>query len=58
MLATSKLSEADPVLEAIAHKLSLMLFRWRIENGRLIVADPDAALWWLDREIAEIEAGQ
>ncbi|MNE81739.1 hypothetical protein D3C80_1784090 [compost metagenome] len=55
MLATSKLS--DPVLEAIGHKLSLMLFRWKIENGRLVVADPDAALWWLDKEIAEMGLG-
>lgn len=56
MLATSKSS--DPVFDAIAHKLSLMLFRWKIENGRLNVADPDAALWWLDKEIAEMEARQ
>lgn len=56
MLATSKSS--DPVLDAIAHKLSLMLFRWRIKNGRLIVAEPEAAIWWLDKEIAEMEAGQ
>ncbi|MDF9844584.1 MULTISPECIES: hypothetical protein [unclassified Paenibacillus] len=56
MLATSKSS--DPVFDALAHKLSLMLYRWRIKNGRLIVAYPDAAIWWLDREIAEMEAGK
>lgn len=53
--------DAKPVelaLEATAHKLRLMRDRWAIANGRLIVAYPDAALWWLDREIAEMEAGR
>lgn len=56
MLATSK--SANPVFDALAHKLSLMLVRWRIANGRLTVAEPEAAIWWLDKEIAEMEAGQ
>lgn len=55
MLATSKSVEPDPVFDALAHKLSLMLIRWRIVNGRLIVAEPEAAIWWLDKEIAEME---
>jgi hypothetical protein len=56
MLATSRSSEPDPVFDSIAHKLSLMLYRWKIKNGRLIVAEPEAAIWWLDKEIAEMEA--
>ncbi|WP_157261139.1 hypothetical protein [Paenibacillus wynnii] len=56
MLATSKF--ADPVFDALSHKLQLMRDRWAIQNGRLIVADPEAAIWWLDKEIAEMEAGQ
>jgi hypothetical protein len=58
MSASSKSAEADPVVDALAYKLQLMLDRWRIANGRLIVAYPDAALWWLDKEIEEMEAGQ
>lgn len=56
MLATSK--SADPVFDALAHRLRLRRDRWAIANGRLIVAEPEAALWWLDKEIAEMEAGQ
>lgn len=56
MLATSKSS--DPVYDALAHKLRLLRDRWAIANGRLIVAEPVRVIRWLDREIAELEAGQ
>lgn len=39
-------------------RLELRRRRWQILNGRLIVAEPEAALWWLDKEIVEMEAGK
>lgn len=39
-------------------RLELRRRRWQILNGRLVVKEPEAALWWLDREITEMEAGQ
>ncbi|MEK5235430.1 hypothetical protein NST99_07000 [Paenibacillus sp. FSL L8-0470] len=39
-------------------RLELRRQRWQIQNGRLIVEEPEAAVWWLDREIAEMEAGR
>lgn len=56
MSVTSKSS--DPIYDALAHKLRLLRDRWAIANGRLIVDEPIRAIWWLDREIAEMEAGQ
>ncbi|WP_179087392.1 hypothetical protein [Paenibacillus odorifer] len=56
MLVTSK--SADPAFNFLAHKLRLMLIRWQIQNGRLLVDEPEAVVWWLDREIAEMEAEQ
>ncbi|MNV42476.1 hypothetical protein D3C71_1341510 [compost metagenome] len=48
----------DPVFEEMSHKLRLLRDRWAIKNGRVIVAEPVRAIRWLDREIAEMEAGQ
>jgi hypothetical protein len=45
---------ADPTWR----RLELRHWRWRIQTGRLIVAYPVAAVWWLDKEIAEMEAGK
>lgn len=56
MLATSKSSDLE--FEALAHKLRLRRDRWAIANGRLIVAEPESAIWWLEREIAEMESVQ
>ncbi len=52
MLATSK------SVELTRRRLDLRRRRWQIQNGLLIVAEPEAAIWWLDKEIAEMEAGQ
>lgn len=49
---------ADSIFVAQAHKLRLMRDRWAILNGRLVVDEPEAAVWWLEREIAEMEAGR
>jgi hypothetical protein len=45
---------ADPTWR----RLELRRRRWQILNGRLIVDEPEAAIWWLDKEIAEMEAGR
>ncbi|WP_157793866.1 hypothetical protein [Paenibacillus donghaensis] len=44
--------------DQIWRRLELRRRRWQLLNGRLIVDEPEAAIWWLDREIAEMEAGQ
>lgn len=53
-----KSDQGDLVFEAFAHKLRLMRDRQAIINGRLVVDEPEAAIWWLDKEIAEMEAGK
>lgn len=52
------LINTNQILDAQAHKLRLMRDRWEILNGRLLVDEPEAAVWWLDREIAEMEVGK
>ena len=36
-------------------RMELRRRRWQIQHGRLLVDEPEAAVWWLDKEIAEME---
>lgn len=50
----------DPVLDALWRKFELMRMRWRITSG-ITQGDPavlEAAVSWLDSNIAEMEAGR
>ncbi|MEK4453924.1 hypothetical protein [Paenibacillus sp. FSL L8-0506] len=44
--------------DKVWRRMELRRRRWQIQNGRLLVDEPEAVVWWLDREIAEMEAGQ
>lgn len=44
--------------EQVWRRMELRRRRWQILNGRVLVDEPEAALWWLDREIAEMEVDQ
>ncbi|WP_342439991.1 hypothetical protein NSS79_15295 [Paenibacillus sp. FSL L8-0436] len=44
--------------DQMLRRLELRRRRWQIQNGRLIVEEPEAVVWWLDREIEEMEAGR
>ncbi|ASA22045.1 DUF7667 family protein [Paenibacillus donghaensis] len=48
----------DLEFEPYAHKLRLMLDRQAIINGRVVVDEPEAAVGWLDKEIAEMEGDE
>lgn len=42
--------------DQVWRRMELRRRRWQIQNGRLLVDEPEAVVWWLDREIAEMEA--
>lgn len=42
--------------DQVWRRMELRRRRWQIQTGRLIVAEPEAVIWWLDREISEMEA--